>query len=550
MADIVIKGGLVLDGSGAPGRIADVAITGDRIEAIGENLTGDRVLDATGHIVSPGFIDIHTHYDAQVFWDKALTPSCFHGVTTVIAGNCGFTIAPCKPDDRGLIARTLEKVEDMNVASLEAGIPWDFETFPEYLDSVRDRGVGLNFGCYIGHTALRIYAMGDAATDRVATPEEIAVMQTMVTEAMAAGAMGIATSFAPTHQAANGKPIPSRWAEQDEVAGLMQSLGDSGRGIAALTYGSQTMSIDELYDLQREVGRPFTITALLTNPQGGHLAMSDRNAAQHAQGSQVWPQVSPRPLVFQITMKEPFNFNMAPSFQAIMPEGLDVRRERYADPAWRQVAVIELDNGRVKPRWDAFTVGESSSKPEWVGQRVRAIADEQGVHPLDVMCELTLAEDFATRFNCVLANDDESGIAHLLQQDHLTLGLSDAGAHVGQICDAQQATDLLGNWVRERKVITWEQAVRKLSGQQADILGLADRGYLRVGAFADVTVFNPETVAPGPTRRVRDFPADAERLTADAPVGITHVLVNGTPIRIDGHQVEGANSAGRVISPA
>jgi len=551
MHDIVIKGGLVIDGTGAPGVLADVAITGDRITAIGDDLAGLRQLDATGQVVSPGFIDIHTHYDAQVFWDRALTPSCFHGVTTVIAGNCGFSIAPCRPQDRGLIARTLEKVEDMNVASLEAGIVWEFETFPEYLDTIRRRGVGLNFGCYIGHTALRIYAMGDAASERAATPDEIDRMRAMVSEAMDAGAIGIATSMLPTHQGADGRPIPSRYAHQEELEALLEMLRDAGRGIAALTLGSEHMSTAAMYELQRRIGRPFTYTALLTNPNGSHMYLSKLNAAECANGADVWPQMTPRPVVFQVTMAEPFSFNVSAPFAALMAEPVSVRLERYADPSWRAQAVVALDAGKLPPRWDTFIVGESSAHPDLMGRMVSDLAEEQGVHSLDIMCALAIDDNLTTRFTVVLANDDEDGIRHLLTQDHLTLGLSDAGAHVGQICDAPQATDLLGNWVRQRGALSVEQAVRKLSGQQADILGLADRGYVRTGAFADLVVFDPATVGPGPTRRVRDFPADAERLTADAPIGVTHVLVNGIPIRVDGVQVtDNAVMAGRVVSPA
>ena len=549
MADIVIKGGRVVDGTGAPGRFADVAITGDRVVAIGPDLTGDRILDATGHVVAPGFIDIHTHYDAQVFWDRALTPSCFHGVTTVVAGNCGFTIAPCRPGDRGLIARTLEKVEDMNVASLEAGIVWDFETFPEYLDTIRRRGVGLNFACYIGHTALRIYVMGEEASGRDATDEEIDRMCALVSDAMDAGAVGIATSTAPTHQGADGRPIPSRWASQSELERLLEVLAAKGKGIAALTLGSQTMSLKAMYELQRRIGRPFTYTALLTNPTGSHMYMCDLNAEEHATGALVWPQVTPRPLVFSITMIEPFVLNVCKTFAELMPETVEVRKERYADSQWRAKAIADLNSMRAQPRWETYLVSESTTHPSLVGRRVAEIAEQRGVHPLDLMCEIALDDNLSTRFSAVLANDDEDGIRHLLTQDHLTLGLSDAGAHVGQLCDAPQATDLLGGWVRDRGVLTIEQAVRKLSGQQADIFGLVDRGYLREGAFADVVVFDPATVAPGPTRRVRDFPADAERLTADAPVGVTHVLVNGTPIRVDGIQITNAVLPGRVVSP-
>src|SRR5438105_4008889 len=238
MADTtVIRGGTVVDGTGGPGRRADVAIEGGRIVEIGERLTGDVELDASGHVVAPGFVDIHTHYDAQVFWDPALTPSCFHGVTTVVAGNCGFSIAPTRPEHRDLIARTLEKVEDMDVAALEAGIPWDFASFPEYLASVERRGLGLNFAAYLGHTALRLFVMGDAAYEREATPDEIERMRQVLREGMEAGAAGFATSYAPTHVGAAGKNVPSRFASRDELRALLGVLGEMKLGVAGFAPG-------------------------------------------------------------------------------------------------------------------------------------------------------------------------------------------------------------------------------------------------------------------------------------------------------------------------
>ena len=234
-ADLVIRGGSVIDGSGQPRRRADVAITGERISAIGEGLAGERELDATGKVVAPGFIDIHTHYDAQVFWDPALTPSCFHGVTTVVAGNCGFSIAPIRADDRELMANTMEKVEDMNPATLLEGVPWDFETFPEYLASVERRGTVLNFAAYVGHTALRLFHMGDAAYERKATQAEVAAMATSVREAMQAGAAGLATSFAPTHVGKGGKPVCSRLGGPEEFLPLAMELGKLRRGVIEST---------------------------------------------------------------------------------------------------------------------------------------------------------------------------------------------------------------------------------------------------------------------------------------------------------------------------
>lgn len=535
----MIQGGLVVDGTGGPGVRADVAVSDGRISAIGHGLDGERVLDADGHVVAPGFIDIHTHYDAQVFWDPALTPSCHHGVTTVVAGNCGFSIAPTRPEHRSLIVRTLENVEDMDVACLEAGVPWDFETFPEYLDSVERRGVALNFTGFAGHTALRLFVMGDAAYERAATPDEVAAMAAVLREALTAGAAGFATSFAPTHVGAGGKPVPSRFADRDEIEALCAVVGEVGRGVVALTIG-QALPAADLYDLQPRVGVPFTYTALVTSPAGTHRELLEVNRQGWARGAEVWPQVTPRPLVFDMSLAEPFVLNMTPDFTALMAGSAEERRRSYADPAWRQ-KVQESWSGRSGvrvPRWEAWEVSRSSSHPELEGRPLLDVAAERGTTALETVLDLALDEPgCGLRVRVVLANGEPDEVAVLLAEEHCTLGLSDAGAHVSQLCDAPQATDFLGTWVRERQVVSLEAGVRKLSGVQADLLGLVDRGYLRPGAWADVVVFDPETVAPGPTRRLSDFPAGAERLTADQPVGVRHVLVNGVAVRVDGvHQ--------------
>jgi N-acyl-D-amino-acid deacylase len=550
MADLVIRGGTVVDGTGSPGVVADVAITAGRIEAIGPDLEGTEELDATGQIVAPGFIDIHTHYDAQVFWDPDLTPSCFHGVTSVVAGNCGFSIAPTRPEHRDLIARTLENVEDMDVDTLEAGIPWDFTTFPEYLESVAKHGSALNFGAYIGHTALRLFVMGDDGYERAATQDEIDEMARVVGEAIDAGAVGLATSFAMTHRGADGKPIPSRHAEAEEFRALARVVGERKRGVVSIAPGDQ-VGIADMYGLQREIGVPITFGALLTTPGGRFEQLAQMNEKAAAEGAQVWPQVSPRPLQFQMTMREPFTLNVNTEFGKLMATGDTERLAAYADPVWRQASkdAFATQTGML-PRWGTFVIAETANRSDLHDRRLSEIAEELGQEPLDALLDLAVADGLDMRVNVVLANDDPEGVAYLLSQEHCTLGLSDAGAHVGQLCDAPQATDFLGNWVRDRSLMPIETAVRKLTGVQADLFGFADRGYLKEGYCADVVVFDPATVAPGPLRRVRDFPANAERLTADAPEGVTHVLVNGTPIRLDGEPVLGSSPGQMLQSSA
>ncbi|MDG2305565.1 MAG: amidohydrolase family protein [Candidatus Binatia bacterium] len=530
-AEIVIRGGTVFDGTGGPGRVADVAIDRGVIREIGPKLSGARELDASGCAVAPGFIDIHTHYDAQVFWDPALQPSCFHGVTTVVAGNCGFTIAPTRPEHHDVIVGTLENVEDMDPATLNAGIAWEFETFAEYKDLVRRRGTVLNFTTYFGHSALRLYVMGDAAYERAATPEEIERMCRLVGEAIAAGAAGFSTSFSFAHRGVDGKPVPSRFAERAEVEALFLAAGRAGKGVVLATPGKQC-TYPDFYELQARIGRPVT-WPLFAAPEHKHHPQLEIHRNSLSGEGRVWPQVTPRPLTMQFTMADAYNLNVGAVFGALLERSREERIAAYRDPEWRERAALDLDQAQMKPRWETFEVSESERFPDLIGRRVLELADERGCRPFDVMCELAVAEDLKTRFRAYIANDDVEAVRDLLTEDRVILGLSDAGAHVDQLCDAPLYTDFLSKWVRERELMPLERAVRKLSGEAADLFGFVRRGYLREGYWADVCVFDPDTVDPGPLRRVRDFPADGERLTADAPTGVRHVLVNGTPIRTD-----------------
>src|SRR5262245_11754242 len=534
-ADLVIRGGTLFDGSGAPGRAADVAIAGGVIREIGPNLRGKRELDASGCAVAPGFRVTLAHSAARLFWGPALRPSCFYGGTTVVPATCGFTIAPTRPEHHDVIVRTLENVEDMDPATLTEGIAWEFETFPEYLDLVRRRGTVLNFTSYIGHSALRLYVMGDAAYERAATAEEIARMCQLVSEALAAGAAGFSTSFSFAHRGIDGKPVPSRFAASDEVEALFSTVGKAGKGVVLATPGEQC-SYPDFYDLQARIGRPVT-WPLFAAPGGAHRTQLRIHEERVPRGANVWPQVTPRPLTMQFTLADAYSLNVGEVFGELLKVSREVRMAAYRDPAWRAHAAADLDRVPMRPRWETFEVSESRLFPELQGRRVADLAKERGQSPLDVMCEIAVAEDLGTRFRAYIANDDIEDVGYLLKTDHVILGLSDAGAHVDQLCDAPLYTDLLGKWVRERSLMPLEKAVRKLSGEAADMFGFARRGYLREDYWADICVFDPLTVGPGPLRRVRDFPADAERLTAEEPTGIRHVLVNGTPIRADGRSL-------------
>lgn len=530
MNDIAIRGGRVIDGSGAPAREADLLVHGGRIAQIGPSVdAAARTLDARGLVVAPGFIDIHTHYDAQVFFDPALTPSCFHGVTTVVAGNCGFSIAPVRPDFHETIALTLEQVEDMNPETLLKGVPWDFEAFPEYLASVERRGSLLNFNAYIGHTALRLFCMGEDAYERAATEAEVRAMAALVRAAMQAGAAGLATSFSPTHVGMNGKPVCSRLAELSEFEALAAELGKLRLGVIAATLGPG-FGFDELYDFQRRIGVPLTYTALLAIP-GFWQQGAEVHRRQCAEGSGVWPQISCRKLTMLMQLKNPFPFDQAECFAELHALPGETRTQRYRDPAWRERARGELAGMLLPTNFEKFELAESEAHARWVGRALVDIAAERESAPFDTLLDLSLEEGLETRWRYVMANDDEEGIRTLLGEEQMAMGLSDAGAHIGMLCDAPLPTDLLGNWVRERGVLPLEKAVHKLTGEPAAIFGFEGRGRLAPGAHADICVFDPGRVAPGPLRRVYDFPEQGGRLTADAPEGVVHVLVNGTPIR-------------------
>jgi N-acyl-D-amino-acid deacylase len=469
----------------------------------------------------------------------------------VVAGNCGFSIAPTRPEGAELLIRTLQHVEDMNFETLRAGVPWDeFETFPEYLDAVERRGVALNYACYVGHTAVRLFVMGADAYERAATEDEQERMVRVVDDALDAGAIGFASSWSPTHNGDHGRPVPSRLAGLDELTALLEPLRHRRRGVAALLPGG-VLSHDQMFELQRHIGRPFTWTALLTFAGSNyHEQVMADHAAARATGVDVWPQVSCRPLVFQMNLAEPFSLNTFPNFAALMDAPTEERTASYRDPGWRAATQQQLSSARFSLFNPAsLSVADSPSRPDLTDRSVVDLAEEQGVTPLDVMLDLSLADGLTTRFWSVLANNNPEGIASLLPRDDVLLGLADSGAHVSQLCDACFATDLLGNWVRDRQVMSLERAVHKLTAEPARVYGLGDRGSVEVGKQADLVVFDPDIVAPGPLRRVVDFPAGGERLTADAPVGMAHTLVNGVPIRIDGRSVPEAlgQRPGRVL---
>jgi N-acyl-D-aspartate/D-glutamate deacylase len=510
------------------------------VVAVGEGLAGSDVIDATGRIVAPGFFDIHTHYDAQVFWDPSLSSSCWHGVTSVIAGNCGFSLAPTRAPQRASIVRTLQAVEDMSERMLNAGIEWSFETFAEYLSAVEGRGTILNFGCYVGHSPVRLFVMGDEGYEREATPEEISRMRAVVAEAMRAGAIGFASSFSANHRGDGGRPVPSRNGTKDEFVQLASVLGELGCG--AVTYApGQPVTWRDSYEIQPAIGRPLMWTPMLTTyPEPDHVGVMNVHAEGRAAGADVRPQVTCLPLKVQLRMDNPYYFRTVPIFLELLGRDPSEFPAFYGDPAWRAEATRQVPDVKPPVVWHKFFVAESATHPELIGRDVASMARERRCTEIDVLCDLSLDDHLGTRFLVILSNDEDGPVTDLMTQPGAVFGQSDAGAHVAQLCDANMPTELLAHWVRDRGALTLEHAVYKLTAELADLYGLADRGRLVPGAAADVVVIDLDKVDPGPLRRVRDLPGDEERLVADAPRGIDHVLVNGTPITREGESLVGS----------
>ena len=538
----ILRGGRIIDGSGAPATAGDVEVVDGRIARIGDvgADAGAEVVDLDGLVLAPGFIDIHTHFDAQLFWDADFTPSCWHGVTTAIQGNCGFGIAPTRPHERDLIMQTLEFVEGMNVNTLRSGIDWCFETFPEYLDALRARPKRINVGSYIGHTPVRTYVMGaEDAVRREARADEIAAMRQIVVEAMEAGASGFSSSFAPSHNGANGMPVPSRLAGVEELRTLCSAVADTGRGIVEITYGPQ-MQIEDAARWAEELGVRVTWGALLTGlfgPHGTTIDMLDRATAISAD---IWPQVSCREIVFLMTMEDPYYFGTAPSFQRVLEAPRHQRIEVYRDRAWREQAKAEVLTYR-PGAYERTSVAETVAYTADRGRPLATVARERNVHPFDLWLDMAIAEDLTTRFRIVSRNEDEVELTQLLRDPRTVLGAHDAGAHVEMLCDSCYPTHLLGYWVREKHALTLEQAIWRLAGQPADLWRIRERGLIRSGYHADLVAFDPDEVAALPADRVFDFPANGDRLVSHSK-GIHHIWVNGQPSRRNGVDIGGAAS--------
>jgi N-acyl-D-aspartate/D-glutamate deacylase len=543
-ADLVLRGGTICDGSGAGATTGDVAIEGGRIVAVGRfDGSARRVIDVGGLIVAPGFIDVHTHYDAQLTWDGLCTPSCWHGVTSVVVGNCGFGLAPCRPPARDRLLRMLEHVEGMPYDSLRAGVVWDWTSIPAYLRMLERRDLGPHVGVLLGHSAIRIDVLGDAAYERAATDAELTRMQALVREGMAAGALGLATSFSSGHVGEGGRPVPSRLATRSELAALVAAMAECGRGVLEITPESFPISAAELAELQalsRNTGRPVSFSAILDLPDRSGV-WEPVFAQLRAAAAMVVPQVSCRPMRFDFDLETGCaSLDALPCWRRFRAAGsraehLALLGDAQFRAAFRREAIEERPDSPSTRRWAAVTLvqAEHAEYAGLVGRSLAEIAAQRGGNVVDALFDSARADDLNARFSMLLLNYDEEGVAEILRQPESLIALSDAGAHVSVLCDAGYATHLLGHWVRERRLFSWEEAVRRLTAMPAAVYGITGRGRLIAGAAADVTCFDPTRVAMQEPERVRDFPAGATRYIVRA-TGIERVFIDGTEFLADG----------------
>ncbi len=556
MHDILFKNALVFDGTGRPPSVNDIAVKDGRIGAIGRNLpeATRQLIPADGLALMPGIIDSHTHFDAQITWDPYVRPSPAMGVTTAVIGNCGFTIAPCKPQDRDITMRNLTQVEGMSLEVLRQGIVWDFETFPQYLAQLHRKGSAVNVAAYVGHSSVRTFVMGVDAAKRAATEPEIAQMQDIVRGAMRAGAVGFASSTSPAHNGDGGFPMPSRLADDREMKALVRAMGESGRGVYMLTKGGDT-SVPFLESLAAESGRPVMVAALLHNGTNPRAVFDDLDAiaAANARGHRLIGQVSCCPLTMDFTMRSPYPVEGLRSWKPALGLHGEALKAVLASRAFRDTVRAELastTNFRLfNGEWDKVQVVEtlSSLNASYEQRTIADIAQTERRNPLDVMLDLALAEDLETVFTAQLLNSDEQAVGRMLNHPHSIVSLSDAGAHLTFFNDAGFGLHLLGHWARDLEMMSMAEAVRRLTSQPARVFGMRNRGLIREGYAADILLFDPVTVARGVKRRVFDLPGGAPRLTTDA-VGVHGVWVNGQRI-VDASEILGsAPLAGELLT--
>jgi N-acyl-D-aspartate/D-glutamate deacylase len=546
--DLLIRNGTVVDGSGLPRYQADIGVTDGRITDIGK-LSGSasEEIDAEGHVVAPGFIDAHTHMDAQVFWDPLGTCSCWHGVTSVMMGNCGFTLAPCAEEDKHMVLRNLERAEDISPEAMEAGIEdWSWETFPEYLDAVEAQPKGINYGAYLGHSALRNYVMGERAFEEEAGDDDLAAMKRALAEGLRAGAMGFSTSRSTNHRTADDKPVSSRLATWDEVRELVGVMRDEGAGIFELTRENVMASeeavrdyFDRVRDLAVETKVPVTFAGNYGRERGDFW-LNFYNCADEIveNGGQALIQGHCRWAVTNLSFESKMPYDRAPLWKELRARPLADQEAALRDPDMRAKLVAAALDYAKQPETGVAAEVRSQVDYDWLFPlermippypSVAEIAREQGKAPIDVVIDMALDKHLKQFFMQPLFNEDWDVVLYMMRHPRTAVTFSDSGAHVSQIMDSSLQTHMLSYWVREKGEFTLEQAVRKMTYDISSFWGLHDRGLVRQGKMADLVIFDPDTIAPQMPTLEHDLPGGAPRLKQKAD-GILATIVAGQTV--------------------
>jgi N-acyl-D-amino-acid deacylase len=553
--DILIKNGTVVDGTGAPAKRADVAVVSGKIVSIEKKIAekAARTIDADGLVVSPGFIDPHTHYDAQICWDGATTPSSWHGVTSVVMGNCGVGIAPCRPEAREITMRDLVNVEAIPFEVLDAGITWDWETFPQYMDAAARRKPSLNLAFLAPLTPFRHYVMGEASMERAATESELLKIASLIAEAVAAGAFGFSSTLLNQHMGYGARPLACRNASRAEIKAYCNVLRDLGKGSIEFAMTRQIAVMEppelELLDFMLdESRRPITFIALFDRDDLPEAVRETLKKARPMIAKGARPQTSPLPLTREINMRNPFSFAGFPAWKRVfVDKSKEAQAAVYKDPAFRNQFREDLKKPAGFGNWARITLHEvrSSKLKHLEGKTVAEIASERGVDGVDALLDVTLEDDLDNEFTMQSFNSRADRMAEILNDKNILLGLGDGGAHLDMLCDSGYPTYVLGTWVREKKVLTLEEAVRRMTSDPADFFGIRDRGRLAPGLAADIVIFSEKEVSSGGRpERLYDLPGGAKRMVMRSK-GIEMTLVNGE-VTWDKGALTGA-AAGQVL---
>ena len=557
MHDLIIRNAQVFDGSGLPAVMGDVAVSGGCITHIGQ-VEGDarETIDAQGLALMPGIVDLHTHYDAQVTWDRTLSPSPALGVTTAVIGNCGFGIAPCPAPLRETMLKNLSVVEGMDLQSLLTGVNWEFESFGQYMDQLRRIGPYINTAVFAGHSVIRTSVMGaEGSTQAEPTPAQLQEMQALVREAMDQGAIGFASSFSPNHSGYGGIPMPSTIASEAELRALTGVLGEQNKGIFMMATGSRATP-DVMESIVEDTGRPAYISTVLSMYNEGNPDLGptyyERCAQALARGHELYMLTSCQPLSFDFTLTDPYVMLSHSAFDPIKSTAVSEFPGIYRSAAFRNAFRENLRQPRAGilflGNWRHIEVGQTTlpENAALEGQSIQAIADARGLDPVDVFFDLALTEDLAMHFVGKFFNNNDDGVAPSLKHPASVITLSDAGAHLTYMCDAGFGLYFLSHWVRDTGHFTWSEGIRRLTSEPADRFRIPDRGRLHVGLPADMLLFDPDTVGISKPLPVSDLPGGGTRMVRQAS-GVHGVWVNGIKVH-DGHNyVKHHHGPGQVL---